>query len=311
MRPLIVPPRDLTDAADEAIGSPAARLDLIPVKAANENSASGNTAPIHWPANKDQRTPLAPPVRGRPLWRLAALLTALMAHGALAASLWAYLHQAPPQLPRAEDQAIVIEMVSIAAPAAVTSPAPSDPVVQPAAKPELAAPAQAEPHPQSQMAERLRQDAEAPSRAVPHPSPRAAQTDRPAAKSTARHDPPAKPKRQRLAAAATNANTVESTPPAARSGDNSQRSTMDYAARIAAHLMRHKRQPGGNERAGRVSVAFSLDRTGRLISASIAAAGAANLNEAALATVRSAAPFPAPPADVRKLTFVVPIRFTE
>ena len=86
---------------------------------------------------------------------------------------------------------------------------------------------------------------------------------------------------------------------------------MDYAARIAAHLMRHKRQPGGNERAGRVSVAFSLDRTGRLISARIAAAGAANLNEAALATVRSAAPFPAPPADVRKLTFVVPIRFTE
>jgi protein TonB len=82
---------------------------------------------------------------------------------------------------------------------------------------------------------------------------------------------------------------------------------------LVAHLARFKSYPHAGAAAGVVSLAFTIDRKGNLVSSRIEkTSGSDVLDAEVLAMVKRATPFPAPPAGVADadLTFVVPIRFT-
>jgi protein TonB len=83
---------------------------------------------------------------------------------------------------------------------------------------------------------------------------------------------------------------------------------------LVAHLGRFKRYPAqGGAAEGVVSLAFTIDRKGNVVSSRIEkTSGSTLLDAEALAMVKRAAPLPAPPAEIADadLTFVVPIRFT-
>lgn len=75
-------------------------------------------------------------------------------------------------------------------------------------------------------------------------------------------------------------------------------------------IARHGVSPNGVY--GRVDVAFSIDRKGRLVADRVAhTSGSARLDRVALAVVERAAPFPEPPspADEAGLSFTIPIVF--
>lgn len=99
---------------------------------------------------------------------------------------------------------------------------------------------------------------------------------------------------------------IVSAPPVAAS-DNALPA---YAASLRAAIMQHR--PRGLSREGSATVAFVLDRTGRLQSARVAIpSGDARLDSMALRMVRQAAPFAPPPAELADsdLTFTIPVRF--
>lgn len=82
---------------------------------------------------------------------------------------------------------------------------------------------------------------------------------------------------------------------------------------LVAQIERSKRYPpqAGN-RFGVVSVAFSIDRDGRLLGARVViGSGSVILDDEALAIIRRAAPFPHPPAGLAddRLSLVLPIRY--
>jgi protein TonB len=83
---------------------------------------------------------------------------------------------------------------------------------------------------------------------------------------------------------------------------------------LVAHLGRFQRYPAqarGIE--GTVSVAFSIDRHGKVVSSRIAkSSGSPLLDAEALDLIKRAAPLPPPPAEIAdgQLSFVVPINFT-
>jgi periplasmic protein TonB len=84
---------------------------------------------------------------------------------------------------------------------------------------------------------------------------------------------------------------------------------------IVALIQRHARHPPDSRSRGwegRVVISFSLDRQGRVIDRRVlSSSGVAALDEAALATLRRAQPFPPPPADVpgERINKDVPINF--
>jgi TonB family protein len=83
---------------------------------------------------------------------------------------------------------------------------------------------------------------------------------------------------------------------------------------LAARLARYNRYPAqGNSAEGVASVAFTIDRKGKVVSSRIEkTSGSTVLDAEALTMLARAAPFPAPPPEVTdaELTFVVPVRFT-
>jgi len=89
-----------------------------------------------------------------------------------------------------------------------------------------------------------------------------------------------------------------------------------WHSRIVAQIERHKTYPEAarsrHER-GEVRIAFSLDRLGHVIARQVArASGYAQLDEAAMAAVTRAEPFPPPPAAMPgdSFNFTVPIQFS-
>lgn len=88
-----------------------------------------------------------------------------------------------------------------------------------------------------------------------------------------------------------------------------------YQAQVLAHLQRHRVYPPEAQSRGITGVArvrFSLASNGAVIGASLAgSSGTSVLDQAALAMVRRASPFPAFPAGVQRaqLDFAAPIRF--
>jgi periplasmic protein TonB len=88
----------------------------------------------------------------------------------------------------------------------------------------------------------------------------------------------------------------------------------NYRTRILAHLARYKTYPESAQDAGiqgRATVSFTITRTGGVTSASLAgSSGAGVLDQATLAMVRRAQPFPAmPPGGPASMSFTAVIRY--
>jgi protein TonB len=85
---------------------------------------------------------------------------------------------------------------------------------------------------------------------------------------------------------------------------------------IVAQIERHKAYPPAartRREKGVVRLAFALDRQGRVVSSRVAhASGFADLDQAAMATIERAQPFPPPPADLpgSEFGFTVPVKFS-
>jgi protein TonB len=88
-----------------------------------------------------------------------------------------------------------------------------------------------------------------------------------------------------------------------------------WKTQIVALLERNKRYPQAAQsrrEQGVAQVFFSLDRNGRVIDSRVVrSSGASSLDEEALALLRRAQPFPAPPRELRgdHVDLTVPIRF--
>jgi protein TonB len=95
------------------------------------------------------------------------------------------------------------------------------------------------------------------------------------------------------------------------SGMSSSMSIATWRGMVVAHMNRHKRYPGGG--GGTSSVAFTIDRSGRVLSARlIRSSGSPALDQEAVSLARRASPVPAPPANMGRgsLVLTVPIRFS-
>ena len=95
------------------------------------------------------------------------------------------------------------------------------------------------------------------------------------------------------------------------SGMSSSMSVATWRGMVVAHMNRHKRYPGGG--GGTSSVAFTIDRSGRVLSARlIRSSGSAALDQEAVSLARRASPVPAPPANMARASLVltVPVRFS-
>ena len=88
----------------------------------------------------------------------------------------------------------------------------------------------------------------------------------------------------------------------------------DYGTLVSAHLQRYKNAPRGmGATGGTVGLAFTLDRSGHVLSSRIThGSGMSELDREALDMLRRAQPFPTPPADLVGSTFPfsVPVRYT-
>jgi periplasmic protein TonB len=123
-----------------------------------------------------------------------------------------------------------------------------------------------------------------------------------------------------VAAEATAAPSSETVPKSSRSvapaqgtGDSAQRVRVTWQKELVAHFDKHKRYPSDRSRqSAEVLVNFVLDRTGHVLSTSIArGSGDPSFDEAALAMIRRSDPVPRPPPLVADegLSFTLPVIF--
>jgi protein TonB len=95
------------------------------------------------------------------------------------------------------------------------------------------------------------------------------------------------------------------------SGVSSSMSIAKWRGMVVAHMNRHKRYPGSG--GGTSSVAFTIDRSGRVLSARlVGSSGSAALDQEAVSLARRASPVPAPPANIGRGSIVlqVPVKFS-
>ena len=101
--------------------------------------------------------------------------------------------------------------------------------------------------------------------------------------------------------------------PAQGTGENARRVRATWQKELVAHLDKHKRYPAErSQKSAEILVNFALDRTGHVLSASIAkGSGDTAFDEAALAMVRRSDPVPQPPPLVADegLSFTLPVIF--
>lgn len=100
--------------------------------------------------------------------------------------------------------------------------------------------------------------------------------------------------------------------PFASASLNSSMSPASWRGSLMAHLNRYKRFPSSAASTGTVTVAFTIDRSGRVLSARLVrGSGDPALDAEAVSLPRRASPVPAPPPNVGgvSVTLAVPIRF--
>jgi TonB family protein len=123
-----------------------------------------------------------------------------------------------------------------------------------------------------------------------------------------------------VAAEATATPTSEAIPegprsvaPASGTGESARRVRATWTKELIAHLDKHKRYPAERQqKTAEIIVSFVLDRTGHVLSTSIAkGSGDTAFDEAALAMVRRSDPVPQPPPLVADegLNFTLPVIF--
>jgi periplasmic protein TonB len=100
--------------------------------------------------------------------------------------------------------------------------------------------------------------------------------------------------------------------PSAGSGASPSVSPATWKSELMAHLNRYKRYPSGAASTGTASVAFTIARSGQVLSARlIGSSGNPALDAEAISLPRRASPVPAPPPDFGGgvLTLTVPVHF--
>ena len=101
--------------------------------------------------------------------------------------------------------------------------------------------------------------------------------------------------------------------PAIGSGETTRRVRATWQKELVAHFDKHKKYPAErSQQAAEISVRFTLDRRGHVLSVSLEkGSGDAAFDEAALAMVRRSDPVPTPPPLVADegLSFTVPVIF--
>ena len=150
----------------------------------------------------------------------------------------------------------------------------------------------------------------------PSPKPKAHNEPPPKAHEAERKKPidPDKPKRRQTTAPPTSiaARSNTAAAPSAGSGASPSVSPATWKSELMAHLNRYKRYPSGAASAGTASVAFTIARSGQVLSARlIGSSGNPALDAEAVSLPRRASPVPAPPPDFGGgvLTLTVPIHF--
>lgn len=128
------------------------------------------------------------------------------------------------------------------------------------------------------------------------------------------------PSEESVAAEATAAPSIEKAPEAPRTvapaqgiGESARRARLTWQKELVAHFDRHKRYPAGQPaKAAEIVVSFELDRTGHILSSSVArSSGDTAFDEAALAMLKRSDPVPVPPPLVADegLSFTLPVIF--
>lgn len=170
-----------------------------------------------------------------------------------------------------------------------------------AEEPQQPQPVVQEPKPQEpKPQEPVQQKPEEPKKAQPEKT----EPQKTPQKKTAQHKPSPKPDKRKD----DDVSRAQQAMQASR-GAGAGRSDADanYAGMVRAHLARYQRPQTGDR--GRVIVSFALDGHGSVTSVRLSnGAASPALNQEALAMVRRASPFPAPPSG-RTQQFTVPINF--
>ena len=220
---------------------------------------------------------------------------------------------APPPPPAPEPQPTPPEV-----PAPAPVPLPEPPKLEPP-KPEESKPEAPKPPAPPKVEQ---PEIEPPKRDQAKPEPKPAEVKKPDIKTekveTSRPKKPAERKvaaRTKSAAAPRSADAKatlsnRSAAPSAGAGVQSV-SPASWKSRLLAHLNRYKRFPPG-ARAGSTSVAFTIDRDGRVLAVRLAgSSGDDRLDGEAMNLVRRASPLPAPPEGFGggRIALTVPIRF--
>ncbi|MFT0861533.1 energy transducer TonB [Ancylobacter sp. G4_0304] len=253
----------------------------------------------------------------------------------------AYLLAAPPVVAAEEPAAIMIELAELpVAPAADPTEAPPGPQMMEAPEKveeevppdplaeEVEDTPPPEPLPEQEpvpeVAESPAPDIEVP---LPPPPPLASELTPPEKKPEPpkeRPKPKPRPKKQEKSdkppAPRTSAAPSLNAPPSDRvaapssgASSSNSRTAANWRSRLMGHLNRHKRYPAEARAAGhqgRPRVAFSIDRSGRVLSVRlVGSSGNASLDAEAVEMIRRASPVPPPPPDITGLNFTVPVLF--
>jgi protein TonB len=230
--------------------------------------------------------------------------------------------------PTPDTPAPVDETPDLTPPTPVATPEPPKPDPTPAEpqqtaqelKPDNPPPPQPQPQPQEIKVPDLPKEDNAEATLAPPPPPRpkpkAYKEPPPKAHEAERKKPIdlGKPKHRQTTAPpssiAARSNTAAA--PSAGSGASPSVSPATWKSELMAHLNRYKRYPSGAASTGTASVAFTIARSGQVVSARlIGSSGNPALDAEAVSLPRRASPVPAPPPDFggAVLTLTVPIHF--
>ena len=252
--------------------------------------------------------------RAAPAWLGAAVLAAAL-HGAVAA---AFIVNAPAEPEDDEAGAPAIEIgIELASPKQDPAELPPGPEAEASAAATASVQREAEPEQRPEAPVETPVESEEPDRVVsperveprpveePPPTPTAERSDASAesAASEARAAPSLEAPREALV----------TTAPTPGAGESAARVRATWQRQLVGHLNRNKRYPpGAPRRTAEILVSFTMDRSGRLVSAEVTrGSGDRAFDEAALAMLRRADPLPMPPPAVADdgLTFSLPVIF--
>lgn len=271
-------------------------------------------------------------------WLLAASVVAT-AHGAAVwlAMEWHVREAAASEPPPAmmielEPLAVTADVVPIQSVAAAESaeaepeqaePEPEPPKVEPVKPPPPEPPKPEPPKPEPIKPEPVRPPPpEPPKPAPPRPEPPKVEKEKPKPQKPKVEKPKKKVNERKVAARPNSAPAPRAAnapaPQAARSAAKvsgagvKSVSPASWKSRLLAHLNRHKRFPRGAG-SGTAQVAFTIDRSGRVLSARLAgSSGDAVLDGEAVGLLRRASPLPPPPEGFGggRIGLTVPVRFS-